>query len=87
MTITIKDERMPLSKWLRMLGASVVLVFGPIAIGIAAGSSAMQWAGFIFGLLTLLAFAKKMTEGDAKVARSIAEARRFLDDLEKAGRS
>ncbi len=61
-----------------------VLVLGPILIGIFADSSAMQWAGFVFGFLTFVAWA--VNSGSSTSLSSIEDARRQLDALEKAER-
>ncbi|QTG12387.1 hypothetical protein G6M86_03630 [Agrobacterium tumefaciens] len=56
--ITITDLRKPVV-WLRRLFALATLVFLPISIGVYVGSSAMQWAGFVFGILFAIAIANQ----------------------------
>jgi hypothetical protein len=75
--IVIKDVRTP--KWLRALIAMSFLVFFPICLGIYAGSSAMQWAGFFFGVLCSIALAKEQV--GQKAFNSPADARAYLDGI------
>lgn len=66
--------------WLRHTGSAVVLVLLPIAFGIAADSSAMQWAGFFFGLVLLLTMAKALAGQSERM--TIDQARAHLDTME-----
>lgn len=75
--IVIKDMRTP--RWIRSLAILWSLVFFPICLGIYAGSSAMQWAGFFFGIICMVALAKEGT--GEKSFKSVAEARSYLDGV------
>lgn len=66
--------------WLRHTLSTIVLVFMPIVFGIAADSSAMQWAGFFFGLVLLLAMAKRLAGQNEYM--TIDQARAHLDRME-----
>lgn len=72
-TITIIDGR----RWVRTLVSWVVLVFGPILLGIVASSSAMQWAGFFMGSIALIGLALNKT----KRCSSKEEAKAYIDTL------
>jgi hypothetical protein len=71
-------------KWFRNLTTGMALVAGPIAIGIVCNSQAMQWLGFVFGFMCLVAFAKRAA--DDTTFASTDEARAYLDriDAERA---
>ncbi|PZU17825.1 MAG: hypothetical protein DI589_25515 [Shinella sp.] len=76
-TISIIDTR---GNKLRGVASTIALVLAPIGIGIVAGSTAMQWAGFFFGFLTLVMIAKKLLGQNDNM--TITEARALLDRLE-----
>ncbi|WEO73806.1 hypothetical protein [Agrobacterium vitis] len=79
--IYIADNR--LHSALRVTASIFLLVIGPIAIGVLANSQALQWAGFIFGWLTFVGYAARLTRRYTSL--SIAEARKRLDEMEKEG--
>lgn len=80
--ITIVDGRGSWTAWVRNLAAMITLVFGPISLGIWAGSSAMQWAGFLFGILLFFVAMKIISDRATGKHKTIAEARAYLDKLE-----
>jgi hypothetical protein len=51
------DVRPTWTKWTQHVLTILFLVIAPIATGWAVGSSAMQWVGFVFGMLTMFAVA------------------------------
>jgi hypothetical protein len=67
----------------RTVSSMFVLVIGPILLGVFARSDALQWGGFVFGLLSLVGLAQRIS-GDVK-AYTINEARALLDRLEREG--
>lgn len=67
-----------LQKWRRTL-TSIVGTSVMISIGIYAGSSAMQWAGFILFWLAIIS----MMPVPRLKTTSIAEARKRLDEIER----
>lgn len=77
--IIINDLRTP--KWFRVMLSVTAGFIVPIGIGIAVDSSAMQWTGFVFGILLMLGLAA----ADVKKTtfKTIAEAKAYLDTLEK----
>lgn len=75
--IVIRDMRTP--KWIRGMVVLGFLVFFPIGLGIYAGSSAMQWAGFLLGVLATFAMAKQGT--GEQTFNSPADARAYLDGI------
>lgn len=46
-----------LMKWFQRLVGVVAMIVLPIGIGVYTDSTAMQWAGFTFGMLCILGFA------------------------------
>jgi uncharacterized protein (AIM24 family) len=68
--------------WLRDLSTFTLFV-ALIGLGIVLDSGAMQWMGAIIAFLTIMAKASGVQK---KNRRTIAEARKFLDDIE-AGRA
>lgn len=68
-------------RYARMLMTGTVSVFGPIAIGIAAQSVAMQWAGFLLG--TLLFFAWLTTSDPRNRHLTIEQAHKRIDEIAK----
>lgn len=77
--ITIKTN--PKFRPLRTLylAASMLVVIG---IGVAVESAAMQWAGFVIIAILILGMVKR--EEDRNSGLTIADARRRLDELERA---
>lgn len=66
-----------LQSWTRD-ASTFVLIVAIMSIGIAAGSSAMQWLGAIMAFITM------MIRASGKVPRlSISEARKRLDEIER----
>jgi len=59
--------------------ASVFLAL--IGVGVAVDSQAMQWAGFVFSWIIVFLLAILLNDKTDKI--SIAEARKYLDKLEK----
>lgn len=76
--ITVTDMRLP--AWCRGVATMTMIIFAPIAVGIFTASSAMQWAGFVMGILSLMAWAKNKNT-DTRFT-SITAARAYLDKLE-----
>jgi hypothetical protein len=72
----ITNPRFSLARFLRVFG----FVFGGIAVGIWTGSAAMQWAGFILGLIFSVALAASEIKRDKSL--TIADARKRLDEIE-----
>lgn len=68
------------AKWFRRLVGDMTMVAGPIAIGIVCDSSAMQWVGFILGIIMLLATAWQ--SADKTTFKGTAEARAYLDKID-----
>lgn len=79
-SIKIIDMRTP--KWWRVFLTMTFSVFGPIALGMIAGSPAMQWAGFVVGVLIMLAAAVSFSKDDRSFDVSeIDRAKAYLDSL------
>lgn len=78
-SIIIKDMRTP--KWIRVLLSLTAGFIVPISIGIIVDSSAMQWTGFVFGILLMIGFAA--VDGKRTTFKTIAEAKAYLDTLEQ----
>lgn len=49
-------------KWLWNLISIVLAVVIPVSIGIAVNSTAMQWVGFFFGVLSIFGWAAKVSK-------------------------
>jgi uncharacterized membrane protein len=81
-TITIVSANKPLINLVRII-ALVVCVVGPIGIGIMTDSDAMQWAGFVFGLLFTIGIARAMTTD--KRFTTVDDAKAYLDQLKANG--
>lgn len=70
--------------WRRLLTALLLAVV-PIAAGIAADSAAMQWSGFVMGLLLFGSLAVK--SANEHTFRTVDAAKAFLDQLKAEGRA
>lgn len=66
--------------WSRRLITRLALTMTPIGVGIACDSTAMQWLGFVMGILILLVAAK--SDADRNTFSSTAEARARLDEID-----
>lgn len=73
--VVVIDSRVP--AFLRRLISAVVSVGAPIGIGIAAHSSAMQWVGFMFGILFFVGLAAK----EKHQFKTKEDAKAFIDSL------
>lgn len=83
-TITI-EVRYPPPKGLRMLVAPALQI-GVIGIGVAVGSDAMQWAGFVALCgMGVVFVALRHIEWDHDAALTIDQARKRLDEIEARG--
>lgn len=74
------------SSVLRMAARAIsltVLVLTPIAFGAVMNSSAMQWVGFLFGLLFILTSVAKFNR--ETTFASVDEAIRHLEQLKASG--
>lgn len=78
-TIFISDVRSWVV-WLRHTVGTIVLVILPITFGVAADSSAMQWAGFFFGVVLLFSIAKRWVGQSEHM--TIDQASAYLDKME-----
>lgn len=87
MNILIEDSRCSIRRWAARTATSAIFIFAPIAVGVYLDSGAMQWVGFLFGFIILASYAIRATKDDLKVARSYDEARRIIDELERAALS
>lgn len=78
--ITLSDQRGTWTKWLRNIASMLLCACGPIAVGIVADSTAMQWVGFIFSAFLIISIGRgKLREN---TAYTIAEAHALLDQIE-----
>jgi len=77
--IIINDLRTP--KWFRMMISITAGFIVPIGIGVVVDSSAMQWTGFVFGILLMVGLAA--SESKKTTFKTVAEAKAYLDTLEK----
>jgi hypothetical protein len=68
------------ASWSRRLITGLALTMAPIGVGIACGSTAMQWLGFVMGILILLVAAK--ADADRTTFSNTAEARAHLDKID-----
>lgn len=68
------------ARWSRRLITGLALTMAPIGVGIAGDSTAMQWLGFVMGILILLVAAK--ADADRHTFSSTAEARAHLDKID-----
>lgn len=66
--------------WRRTALGLVVQVV-PISFGILTGSAAMQWAGFVFTMLFMVAVVTVMVKQNTGL--TVAEARKRLDEIER----
>lgn len=82
-TITINDQRSALM-WLARSLSITACTLAPIVVGVIVDSPAMQWVGFLFGVL--LVFAVSIRLHNEHTVHSIAEARAVLDRLENEQR-
>lgn len=72
------------SSFLRNLSRTagfVLAVVLPVTVGIAADSPAMQWVGFVFGVIFMFGFASALKK--TNTVHSFAEARALLDQMER----
>jgi hypothetical protein len=67
-------------KWIRRLTVGLLLPMAPIGIGIACGSSAMQWLGFVLGIFVLIDAEK--ADAARNTFNSTADARAYLDKID-----
>lgn len=81
-TITLVDARKDM-RWLGVLTSIVFSVVGPILLGILLDSTAMQWAGFIFGLFAILGIIYRDSKNNTFDNVEAAKAR--LDEFAKEG--
>lgn len=77
-TITIIDARRNV-RWWTTLFSIVVSVVGPVLLGVLLESTAMQWVGFIFGLLSIMGIVYRDTNRNS--FKSIEAAKARLDEL------
>ncbi|KUL93449.1 hypothetical protein DK26_23295 [Bosea sp. WAO] len=70
--------------WVRRLVTGATLLMGPIAIGIVCDSAAMQWLGFIAGMVAICAVAKRTA--DHTTFETTDQARAYLDALDAGKR-
>ncbi len=59
----------------------ILMMTSPICLGIATGSSAMQWAGFVLGGISVVAAAAAF--GRTNTGLTIEQARARLDEIEQ----
>jgi hypothetical protein len=78
--IVISDVR-TMGRFYRTLTALTSIVVLPVGIGIVAASDAMQWAGFVGGMVILLAFAH--SDNSRHTFKTTDEARAFLDKIDR----
>lgn len=78
--ITIIDMR-SWRRWLRNIVTIVVCIFAPISIDVFVGSSPMQWAGFIVGVIAVVVAASG--EYKKNTYTSVVAARARLDEIER----
>jgi hypothetical protein len=71
----------PFAKAIRGTFSALVLTATPILIGVWVGSAAMQWLGFIFGILLLLGMA--FSNQSKNTFASTDEARAYLDKIDR----
>lgn len=77
-TISIIDSR-KFTSYLRKLISSCAYLFAPVALGVYLDSAAMQWIGFVMGLIMMSVWAYN----DPTKFTTIADARAYLDKLER----
>lgn len=82
MTITLVNSSKLARAVQRTITVTLVFVL-PICIGIAVHSSAMQWAGFIFGLLIILVMA--VSHHKENTFSTVDAAKRRLEELKASG--
>ena len=79
--IVITDAR-GFGRWLRNFVVHVLgmlaLVAGPVGVGIVTGSAAMQWVGFVLGIVLLVS-----VNGKPNRFRTTDEARAYLDQIDR----
>ncbi len=81
-TITIINKSRPIRAF-QQGGMFVISVVAPIALGAVLQSSAMQWAGFIFGMMFLLTMGINIIKKTSFT--TVEEAKAHLDELKASG--
>jgi hypothetical protein len=82
--IEITNRRSSFRRWVQTMVFTAITVIAPISIGVWVGSTAMQWLGFLFAFMLLLAIGMKSVEKDTRKVHTFAEARRAIDEMEAA---
>jgi hypothetical protein len=78
-TITIVNKSSILRVLIRMAAVVNGIVL-PIGLGVLVDSTAMQWVGFVFGLVLMIGVANQIRKENT--VHSFDEARRLLDRME-----
>jgi len=79
-TITLIDGRKNI-RWFATLFGIVFSVCGPIMLGVLLDSTAMQWVGFLFGMLCIVAIIYR--DSRSHTFDNVEAAKRRLDEWEE----
>ena len=78
--VTIEIKTNPKVSWMRVAAVTVSFMT-PVGIGVVTDSAAMQWTGFIVGMLILVGMAVALVDQDKGLTIEQAQAR--IDEIKR----